>query len=89
MSYRIQYGPNRNQTKHNIGINKFYVIVAMIICLFAGAFLCKDRLAGWLIPGNDDVTKKAYAAFCQQLEIGEPFGVAFEVFCREILDDAR
>ena len=41
-----------------------------------------------LIPGDAETTIQAVEVFADELRCGEPFSVAAEVFCREILTDA-
>lgn len=89
MSYCIHYGKKHKSADRNTAGKKASLFAALVICLSVLAWLYKDRLVSWLIPGDDDVTKRAYTAFHYELDAGKPFGVAFEVFCREILEDAK
>ena len=92
MGYRIDY--EKGCHTNRITANKFNskVVTGCIAGIFLAAILLatagKERIVGWLIPGDDSVTKQAYNSFAEDLREGESFGVAFEAFCREIIENA-
>ena len=87
MSYRIRYGQNSNQRESCTNNKTALFVIAAVASLVVLACAERQRIISWLIPGDDTVTRKAFSVFSKELESGEPFGVAFEVFCREIIEN--
>lgn len=92
MGYRIDYekGAERSYIPKEKPSNRNFVgwTVGIMIAIILFACIGKERLTGWLIPGQDEITKQAYQSFAQDLQGGASFGAAFETFCREIIENA-
>lgn len=94
MSYTIQYGPSgkaeaewnssRTKRKRRTAAAILLAVVAIGVLLLGGA----DRVRDFLIPGDPEVTKAAFAQFTENIRQGEPVGDAITAFCREIIDNA-
>ena len=85
MSYRIYYGKKKKYPPVRKRNKNMIRIVVAIVCITGALILWRNELTSILIPGDDTVTKVAYANFKSELEAGEPFGSAFEAFCRGII----
>ena len=94
MGYSIEYGASgpletawragrKKQKRRNI------IVIALGIIILALLFSGQIRaVQDFMIPGNPDVTRAAFAQFTEDLRLGTSFSNAINTFCREIIDHA-
>lgn len=94
MGYRVEYQP----VKKVRGVEKRTSRVPALTALFFLLFLLlvngfwpqgAEILREILIPGDPTVTVAALETFTQELQTGEELSIAFEDFCRTILEGAE
>ena len=86
MGYKIRYGGEIHLSQTGkVKKSATFKIFVCFLCVLMIAVWGRRRIADWLIPGDNAVTKEAFSEFNSALDEGESFGDAFEVFCREII----
>ena len=92
MAYNIQYGrpsakERRALLEHSskVKVIKLSVVSAMILTF---ALLAKFGKLDFMIPGDNDVTKKAYHTMIDRVENGDDIKTAVTAFCEEVLTNA-
>ena len=88
MGYKITYPP--------VGKGRYPMGKPMPVWLLAASILGAAILvitlyhgsAGWLLPGDPEVTEAALYEMIERLSDGEAFGEAVTAFCKEIIAGA-
>ena len=90
MSYQIRYS-DMSFTKKPIKSKKpLYKWITVLAAMMASAYMLQlETVQNFLIPGDPDVTKSAFASFTKELREGERFADAVAVFCREVIESDR
>jgi len=93
MAYCIQYNQGiakRTQIRDTVDVRKGRVkmvfLLLLIVFLFVSAYM--GWSADFLIPGNREITKAAFAEMVQDVEDGESIKTAIAEFCREVISGA-
>ena len=93
MGYNIQYGTTslRSRMRKAYGTKEFRKYRYGLVCvgIFAALIFGRVGLLDFLIPGDNEVTKKAFSNMIQNVREGENVKRAVVVFCDEILDSAE
>lgn len=89
MPYQIQYDQSGMQMDIQTDIRRtghtgWKILVGILILLLIYVWKT-NNLQEYLIPGDNEITKQAFAELDQALRGGEPFQEAFYDFCREIV----
>ena len=93
MAYKIQYGnPGRiERFKSRQNSNKF--IIAKYVIIYAGILtvflLWKAGKLEALVPGDREVTQRAFWKMVEDVKVGESLESAVTTFCEEILVSAQ
>ena len=94
MGYTISYGADSRveaqwKKQRHRGKGRVWIIAAILAGLcFLRQSIDEEKLQDYLIPGNPDVTRAAFARLTDNLREGEDIRDAMTVFCREIIDSA-
>ena len=88
MAYQIHYQDTMVIKKVPV-VRKPAIKWLLAICaiLIGVGLLQLKTVQDFLIPGEPEVTKAAFAAFTKDLEEGEPFGDAAAAFCRQVIQN--
>lgn len=90
MAYQIRYSDTsftKKPIKKRSLLYKWITILAIIV---ASVYMLQwESVQNFLIPGDPDVTKSAFASFTKELKEGERFADAVAVFCREVIESDR
>ena len=95
MGYTIQYGPAgkaeaawhaKRRKKSGVILAVCVLAVAFVAIVLSGDF---EQIKNYLIPGDLEVTKAAFAQFTENIRQGDTVGDAITAFCREIIDGAE
>lgn len=94
MGYSIQYGTsgkleeswhaNKKKIKRKIAA-AVLVCAAVLALLFSGSV---EAVRDFLVPGNPEITKAAFAQFTENIRQGNNVSDAIYTFCREIIENA-
>lgn len=89
MPYQIQYDQSGMQMDIQTEIRRtehtgWKILVGILILLLIYVWNT-NNLQEYLIPGDNEITKRAFAELDQTLRDGEPFQAAFYDFCRDIV----
>lgn len=87
MAYQIQYAGTSLIKKtikaHHLPMK--WIVGCCVVILFCGLFSL-ESVREFLIPGNAEATKAAFASFTRELQEGERFSDAVESFCIELIE---
>ena len=94
MGYRIDYGKtltkqiimDSNPAKQKRHLGKWIVVWCVLLSL---ALLGKCGCLDFLIPGDKEITKHAYATMIEDVREGKEIRNAVTAFCAEILNGAK
>ena len=93
MAYTIQYGlPARTEAVWAAGNRKrkrWIFTVLCIIGVLSGILFGPEDLQNYLIPGDPNVTRLAFAQLTEDIRQGDKIGEALTAFCREIIENAE
>ena len=90
MGYRIVYRSNNTSRKCRIMSNKsktvllgfWFAIVLLALSLWG------EMISRWIVPGDPQITARAFSRMAEGLRTGEPVEAAVVAFCQEIIDHA-
>ena len=95
MGYTIQYGPAGNaetawyakrRKKSGAVLVVCVLVIVFAVLALSGNF---EQIKNYLIPGDPEVTKAAFAQFTEDIRQGDTVGDAITAFCREIIEGAE
>lgn len=95
MGYKIMYSPEDNSKypmrKPTKSRSRWIIplLLVAVLILALGRPHLRTKLEDWLVPGDTDVTKAAFAAMVGQLREGENAVDAVTAFCRMIIDGSE
>lgn len=94
MGYRVDYVPVdrvfRGKKERMLRVPALSALFFLIFVLLVRLFWAQgtETLRAVLLPGDWQATGQALEALADRLGMGEPFGDAVSVFCREIIQEA-
>ena len=88
MGYKIIYPPV-GKRRYPMGRSMpVWLLPASILGAAILAITLYNGSAGWLLPGDPEVTEAALYEMIERLSEGEAFGEAVTAFCKEIIAGA-
>ena len=90
MAYQIRYSDmsfTKKPIKSKRPLFKWITILAAIMVMVY--MLQLEAIQNFLIPGDPEITKSAFASFTKELREGERFADAVAVFCMEVIESDR
>lgn len=87
MGYSIQYEPEKNN-KYPVNTTKKSAIAPVLLAIIIAVSIAVLKYTGWLIPGDADVTAKAFSQMIETVRRGEDVEDAMVVFCKDILENS-
>jgi hypothetical protein len=90
MAYRIRYSDISFTKKPIKNARPFYKWITIMAVIVASVYMLQlEAVQNFLIPGDPEITKSAFASFTKELREGERFSDAVAVFCREVIESER
>jgi len=95
VGYTIQYGPAgkaetawhaKRRKKSGAVLAVCVLVIVFAVLALSGNF---EQIKNYLIPGDPEVTKAAFAQFTEDIRQGDTVGDAITAFCREIIEGAE
>lgn len=86
MAYKIDYNcfsMHKKKIRNHVSAVKTISVIAILLIVFALFYI--GDVQEFMIPGDPDVTKEAFAVFTEDLESGVGFQDAALSFCRQIM----
>lgn len=94
MAYTVYYTETGEIERNNIALkksnHKILVSLCLVLLFVFGTvkLLSSERIQQFLIPGDPQITKAAFAEMTQSVREGQSVEDAVVAFCRQILTEA-
>lgn len=91
MAYTVRYTRPGSMEREKIPAPKgrrkilIAVLLAVLMLFGTGKILSDAKVQEFLIPGDPEVTRQAFAEMTQSVRTGQPVDVAIVAFCRQII----
>lgn len=91
MSYRVEYNPEQHSRYPTTKRKRSFLMLLFLValCVVGGQLLLKGELFSYLIPGDPEITKKAFSVMVEKIDSGAPVGEGIFAFCEEIISNAQ